>query len=400
MIRAVKNILPFTQPDRLWSGDSDDVIALHKPDGRLTRVSESVRHLLGHTPEDLNRKSLTNMLAPADRARVMSLFADVATTGTKGRTECRFLTADGKVRWTEIAVSADRAGRVRSIIRDITDRRQRDIDLMAARERAEMEADSRAGYLADLSHEIRTPLSALIGFADMMRNETFGPVGHEKYAEYADLIHKSGEHLLSLVSDLLDMAKLEAGKFTLDTEPVDLQELVTECVEISRLGAEKAGLDLNADIARDLPAVQLDARAVRQILLNLLSNAIKFTKEGGITVRLRHDEDHIWLSVSDTGIGMSREAQQRIGARFEQAHSAGVRGARGTGLGLALCHALTTLHDGEMRLVSEEGSGTRVSVCLPRHDSFPASEKDHMEDAFASLSSALDTQLATEKLAG
>ncbi|WP_306250740.1 PAS domain-containing sensor histidine kinase [Parvularcula sp. IMCC14364] len=399
MIRAVKSILPFAYPDRLWSGDSDDVIALHRPDGRLTRVSESVRHLLGHTPEDLNQKSLTNMLAPADRARVMSLFAEVAEKGSKGRTECRFLTADGRVRWTEIAVSADRAGRIRSIIRDITDRRQRDLALHAARDKAETEADSRAGYLADLSHEIRTPLSAMIGFADMMRNETFGPVGHDKYAEYADLIHKSGEHLLSLVSDLLDMAKLEAGKFTLDKEPVDLQNLITDCVEISRLGAETAGLDLNADIARDLPAVVVDARAVRQILLNLLSNAIKFTRQGGITVRLRYDEDHLWLSVSDTGIGMSREAQQRIGARFAQAHKEGVRGAKGTGLGLALCHALTELHHGEMRLVSEEGTGTRVSVCLPRIDA-PDADAATKDDAFAALATALDTQLSTEKMAG
>ncbi len=410
-METVKNYLAPTSADQLWSGDSDDMIALHDDYGRVTRVSESVHGLLGLSPDDLLGRPLTDILVPGDRAQVLSLLSRASATGEKGRAECRLLKADGSIAWTEVTVSTDPKGRIRTITRDIAARHQRDRHEQAARQRAEAEVENRTNYLADLSHEIRTPLSALIGFADMMRSETFGPVGHEKYGEYAELIHKSGQHLLSLVSDLLDIAKIEAGKFQLHKEATDLLELIRDCVEISRLGAEEAGLYLQADLGQDLPEMLVDPKAIRQILLNLLSNATKFTKEGGINVRLRADAGNIWISVSDTGIGMNKDNLARIGARFEQAHNEGVRGAAGTGLGLALTNALVQLHRGDLRLASEEGEGTKVVVCIPRIDAVtedtdnaetiatsPARSMDD-EAAFYTLTDMLTNALSTQRKA-
>ncbi len=365
MINAVKNYMFPLNADWIWSGDSDDMLALHDHEGRIIRISNSVQSVLGLGPKELKGRPITDVLAPQDRSKFLSVLSQICKTGRKERVECRLLKADGQAAWMEITLSTDRKGRIRSIARDIDERHLLHENVSAAKEKAEAEVEIRTNYLADLSHEIRTPLSALIGFADMMKSETFGPLGHEKYEEYAGLIHKGGQHLLSLVSGLLDMAKIEAGKFSLHKEPTDLAELVGDCVELFRLEAENAGLWLKFDVSDELQNVLVDPKAIRQILLNLLSNAIKFTKEGGVIVRMRSDEENIWISVIDTGVGMSQKELSRIGARFEQAHTEGVRGAKGTGLGLALSHALAEMHEGEMRIASREGQGTKAVIRLP-----------------------------------
>lgn len=237
--------------------------------------------------------------------------------------------------------------------------------LKAASEAARREAKETADLLADLSHEMRTPLNAVIGFADAMREETFGPLGHAKYGEYAEHIRASGGHLLDLVSSILDLAKIEADRFALKRETVDVGALAAECAGVMRLQAEAAGLRLVADIAPDLPASFLDKRAVRQILLNLLSNAVKFTSDGEVRLAAKADGGDIVLTVTDTGVGMSEAELNKLGARFTAAQGAGVRGAKGNGLGLALAFALAELHGGSMTLRSAPGEGVRAAVRLP-----------------------------------
>ena len=350
----------------LWTGDSDDMVALHGPDGRFRRVSDSALQVTGHAADDLAGKSLAEITAADDRGAALRALADACWLGRKGRAEFRICRADGTTGWAEMTVAVNKQGQIRTIIRDVAMRHARDAAEIAARKKAEAEAEARSSYLADLSHEIRTPLNAVIGFADMMRNETFGPIGHEKYEEYAGLIHKSGEHLLDLISDLLDMSKIEAGKYVLSPAATDMTALIEDCVEMMRLEAEKAGLTMALDLETEAgELVEADPKALRQMLLNLLSNAVKFTEKGSVTVRLRRDSSNIWLSVIDTGIGMSRDQLDRIGNRFEQAHREGVRGARGTGLGLALSHALAGLHEGELRVASREGEGTSAVIRLP-----------------------------------
>ncbi|GAB4518174.1 MAG: hypothetical protein Kow00133_03010 [Amphiplicatus sp.] len=237
--------------------------------------------------------------------------------------------------------------------------------LRAETEAARREAKERADLLADLSHEMRTPLNAVIGFAEAMSEETYGPLGHAKYAEYARHIRASGGHLLDLVSSILDLAKIEADRFSLKRERTDIAALVQECAGMVRLSAERAGLALNVEIEEDLPESFLHPRAVRQILLNLLSNAVKFASDGGVTLKAARDGEEIVLVVRDTGVGMSQAELAKLGARFTAAHGDGVRGAKGAGLGLALAFALAELHGGSMTLASAPGEGVTAAVRLP-----------------------------------
>ena len=219
--------------------------------------------------------------------------------------------------------------------------------------------------IADVSHEIRTPLNAVIGFADALRQESFGPLGDHRYRDYAKLIQESGQHVLSLVNDLLDLSKAESDKLTVEAVDLDVAELVKRCAEMMQLEAERAGLSLRVEVSPRLGAMRLDPKIVRQILLNLLSNAVKFTDEGDITIRARQLDQNLVVSVQDSGVGMSKEDLERVGERFYQARQQGVRGARGSGLGLALSQALAKAHGGRLDLSSTPGQGTTATLTLP-----------------------------------
>ncbi len=360
----------------LWSGQSDDMVCLHGPDGRFVKISESARSVTGHVATGLEGLTLRDITAPGDPGLALEALARATCLGQQGRAEFQIKRADGTISWAEMTTSVGYDGSVRSIIRDIAARRAGMDAESAARRKAEQEASLKSDYLADLSHEIRTPLGALIGFADAMKAETFGPLGSAKYSEYAGLIHKSGEHLLDLVSGLLDLSKIEAQRYEIHPEPVDLVELVEDCVGIIGVSAREAGLDLSTDSQLD-QLVAVDPRTIKQILLNLLSNAVKFTEHGGIRVKLRHDPHNIWISVTDTGVGMSAAQLARVGQRFRQAHKEGVRGDKGTGLGLALCDGLARVHDGDLRLTSVEGEGSTATLRLPFR---PVAQKSDMAD--------------------
>jgi len=247
---------------------------------------------------------------------------------------------------------------------------------------AEKDAQVNADLLADLSHEMRTPLNAVIGFADAMRNETFGPLGSEKYDEYVGHIRNSGAHLMDLISAILDLARKDAGRLTLKRTMIDCGVLAHECGAMVRGAAEDAGLSLELLIDDDLPESWLDARSVRQILINLLTNAVKFTSDGGVTLRVKQEGDAIVASVIDTGVGMNEEELARLGSRFTSVHGEGVRGAGGAGLGLALAFALTEAHGGAMSLKSAPGEGVEATVRLPilNAPARAASEEDKASD--------------------
>jgi signal transduction histidine kinase len=256
-----------------------------------------------------------------------------------------------------------------SLFRDATLERQRLkselLENLAAKEAAEAKSKVKSEFLANMSHELRTPLNAIIGFSDTMRSRLFGPM-HARYEEYAGLIHDSGQHLLSLITDILDLSKIEAGKFILDPRPVDLGETVATCLEMTRLRAEETGIALTAHVPDDLPMLIADPRSVKQILLNLLSNAVKFTPKGGaVSLSARAREGRLLLAVRDTGIGIPGKTLARIGLAFEQADNDPMRAREGTGLGLALVKSLVEQHGGRVQIESREGFGTTVSVELP-----------------------------------
>ncbi|MFN9925505.1 MAG: sensor histidine kinase, partial [Phenylobacterium sp.] len=219
-------------------------------------------------------------------------------------------------------------------------------------------------FLAGMSHELRTPLNAIMGFSDIMRQRLFGPLA-DRYAEYAGLIHESGEHLLELINDLLDMSKIEAERYELAREDFDAREAATAVLRLMRGQADRAGVTLRGVLPSAALMVDADRRALKQIALNLLANALRFTPAGGaVTLTLAAVEGELELAVVDTGVGIALADLERLGRPYEQAGDADKR-AGGTGLGLSLVRAFAALHGGRFTLQSVEGAGAAARVRLP-----------------------------------
>ncbi len=249
----------------------------------------------------------------------------------------------------------------------------------AEKVRAEGANKAKSEFLANMSHELRTPLNAINGFSEIMVGEMFGPLGDARYKEYAGDILSSGQHLLALINDILDMSKIEAGKMNLKFEPLTVEDVVEDAARLVRNRAEAAGLALELEFPRDLPEVEADYRAVKQVLLNLLSNAIKFTPRGGrVTVRAESRRDptgeRIRISVRDTGIGIAADDLQRLAQPFEQIESQPSTTQQGTGLGLALTKSLVEMHGGALDIQSAPGEGTTVAFSVPVRQADPRGE--------------------------
>jgi two-component system cell cycle sensor histidine kinase PleC len=231
--------------------------------------------------------------------------------------------------------------------------------------RAEEANHAKSSFLANMSHELRTPLNAIIGFSEIMKSEMFGPVGGEKYQGYCKDIHQSGQYLLDVINDVLDMSKIEAGRIRLDVVEVRLGRFLNDAMRVVSARADDKKLELSADIAKGI-RVRADQRLLKQIVLNLLSNAVKFTPEGGsIKVRARSCAGWVRIAIVDTGIGIPREALAKLGRPFEQVESQFTKSHQGSGLGLAIAKSLTELHGGSMRIRSTPDKGTMVLLRLP-----------------------------------
>lgn len=231
--------------------------------------------------------------------------------------------------------------------------------------RAEEANQSKSEFLANMSHELRTPLNAINGFSDIMKKEMFGPLGDPRYAEYVNDILFSGQHLLSLINDILDMSKIEAGKMTLNAEMMQIDDMINQVIRIVRGRADDSRLTLIYNPV-ETAEIEADSRLVKQILLNLMTNAIKFTPEGGsVTCDVTPNSAGIIIRITDTGIGISQEDIARLAQPFEQIDSQHSRQHEGTGLGLALSKAMVELHGGNLKMESEVGKGTSVIFTLP-----------------------------------
>ncbi len=260
--------------------------------------------------------------------------------------------------WGESAVVA--------VTRDVAQYKEYEADLLRARGEAEGANRAKSQFLASMSHELRTPLNAIIGFSEILERELFGQLGEERYRDYARLIHESGEHLLSVVNGILDMSKIEAGKFTIVREPFCVAALVESCCNILRHTAEMKGLTLKVELAGNLPELLADKRACKQMLLNVISNAIKFTEAGGrVTVSAKVDDGNMVFTVSDNGIGIPEKDLPRLGNPFVQAASCYDRSHEGAGLGLSVVQGLAKLHGGALKLESTLGEGTTARIILP-----------------------------------
>lgn len=374
-----------------WRAGAGDPVLRLAFDGEILAASHGARRLIGGE-EELAGRSILEFAGRDDRALLKEAMARAITaTGDAPaeRFKFRLLRPCAGPIFAEIALVTDGAS-LAALLRDRGPELAALRQSRAASERLEAQAAPDADMLADLGHELKTPLNAIVQFAEAMRAETFGPLGHEKYKEYAELIHATGGHAADLIAAILDRAKLDAGRYELTPALAAPGPLAKTCAEMVRGDAERAGLALNLEIEEDLPETMLDAGAVRRILVNLLNNAVKFTADGAVTLRVAERDGCIEFIVADTGVGMSQTALARLGERFTDLHKNGVRGATGTGLGLSMAYALAKLHGGALKLSSMPGEGTTARFIVPVRKSLKEMTDVAVSTGAADIQSQLD----------
>jgi cell cycle sensor histidine kinase DivJ len=328
-------------------------------DGRIAEAYGSA--VGGLEAEALAERQVGDLAAPEDRGEVEAALRRAAELGAA---EVGFAPAQDPGGWVVLNLSRVSFLRFIATLRDARVQKSREDGLEQARISAEAQNAGKSRFLANMSHELRTPLNAIMGFSDIMRQRLFGPLS-DRYAEYAELVHESGAHLLELINDVLDMSKIEAERFELAREAFDAREAASAVLRLMRGQAERAGVQLRGALPPEPLEIDADRRAVKQIALNLLSNALKFTPRGGsVTLTLQGAGDVLEIIVSDTGVGIAPADLERLGRPFEQAGDADQRAA-GAGLGLSLVRAFARLHGGEMTMESAVGEGTTVTVRLP-----------------------------------
>ena len=356
---------------RFLADNAMDLITRHTSDGRIRFASPAALPLLGMQPEQLIGLAPSALVHPDDLQTVQAAFMEASYFARAASAELRLKRADGSHVWAEIRCrpvpkSNGEAADIVAVTRDITERKAYERELIEARDLSEQASRSKSRFLANMSHELRTPLNAIIGFSEVMSHQMFGPLGGARYLEYSGLIHESGNHLLELINSILDMSKIEAGKFELSEEVIDLGAVAQAAIRFVKLPAERQGVVLKTAIAANAAQIFADKRAVKQILVNLLSNGVKFTPRGGeVRIMAGLDSQGVEIAVADTGMGISRKDLERLGKPFEQVEGEHVRSKEGTGLGLALVKALAAMHGGEAVLESTLGEGTVVRVRLP-----------------------------------
>jgi signal transduction histidine kinase len=244
---------------------------------------------------------------------------------------------------------------------------------LASRQKAVDAAQAKEQFFANMSHELRTPLNAILGFSEVLKEEMFGPLANDRYREYAEIIHKSGSHLLNLINDVLDMSKLGAGKLEMHFEPVDLLKVIGDCVCVVEQQAKQSDIRISINLYDGIEWLDADDKRLRQILLNLLSNAVKFTHAGGeIHVSAFRKGESIAISVSDTGVGINPADIPKVLEPYTQIDSDIGRKHDGTGLGLPLVKELAELHGGTLTIESAVDIGTTVTITLPKERALPA----------------------------
>ena len=339
-------------------------------------ANPSAYSLFGYGPdEELNGQALDVLIPERFRDRHRSHIQGFGSSGEQGR----FMSArqaplvglrvDGNEFPIEVSISKSVIGNEAlyvAIVRDksLEQKHQERLSMEILRTAAANSAKS--NFLANMSHELRTPLNAIIGFSELLKTQPFGPLGSPRYLQYIEDIRSSGDHLLQVVNDILDMSKIEAGECQLNESDCAVPDIAVAVVRMVSHRAREAGIEIVVCTSDNMPFLRADERMLRQILLNLLSNAVKFTPAGGrVTLSAHVEKRGLVFSVADTGIGIAPDMMELVMRPFGQGNSSLRRGIEGTGLGLPLVKGLTELHGGSFDLRSVEGQGTIATVRLP-----------------------------------
>jgi len=372
-----------------------DMITRHNSNGDVTFASCGALALLRLGSDKLEGNGLFQRIHIPDRPAYLQAISEVLYKSDDDHepvtvelrmmrsmsdiSDSQEMLSDKALIWTEMkcAPERDASGEIVGVVaatRDISVRKERQEELIEARNEAEAANLSKTRFLANVTHELRTPLNTIIGFSELLLNPLVVQDQQERQHEYAELINKGGNHLLSLVNALLDMSRIESGNFEVHPHQFDMKELVEDCCKMMQTDAEKKSVALYANIDDKVPDVNMDPRACRQILLNLMSNAIKFSDEQGqvaVSIGWDRDEDsnilsdHIRLIVNDKGIGIDADDIPRLATPFVQADSSHQRRYEGAGIGLSIVKGLAELQGGSLTIESELGAGTSMIIRLP-----------------------------------
>jgi PAS domain S-box-containing protein len=335
-------------------------------------VNDRLCEIFNYSREELTKLTWTEITHPDDIEEDVAQFDRVLAGETDGYSmDKRFIRKGGEIIHATISAKCVRKENgvidyFVAFVQDITQRKQTEDELYKAKEAAEVANRAKSDLLANMSHELRTPLNAIIGFSNTMASQMFGPL-HAKYIDYASDIHSSGEHLLELITDILDESALEANRLILSKERLDIGEIIEESFQMVNGLAKEGEVDLSCIVENCLPPLFADRRRLKQILLNLLSNAIKFTPPEGeiaVSASFENESDHVF-KISDSGVGMDTSELGQAMSKFGQADSGLGRKKEGIGLGLPLARGLVELHDGTFEIKSEKGKGTTVTVRFP-----------------------------------
>ncbi|MFB9793094.1 sensor histidine kinase [Shinella granuli] len=374
---------PAASPYDLFAG----LVTLHDARGFVTAVHGRDRADMLAWMRDPMGRGYLDQIHVSDRIGFLAAIDRLRQGGTRETVELRIdrprIEADAeqfthmRVEMTALAGADGALAAVVAQSRDMSDEAR--LRGESARKAAEAESanDAKTRFLAAVSHELRTPLNAILGFSDILAGEYFGKLENDRQREYVTLIHQSGSHLLSVVNTMLDVSKIEAGRYELMSEPFLVADSVKACEQMLGLQAREKGIKLTSRVPRAIGEAVADQRAIQQVLINLVGNAIKFTDRGGIvTIDATREGRDLILTVSDTGIGIPADKLALIGQPFMQVQNEYTRKYEGTGLGLSLVKGLVALHGGSFLIQSRPGEGTVISVRVPADGSGIAQEND------------------------
>ncbi|MDK2830508.1 MAG: hypothetical protein PWQ75_260 [Methanolobus sp.] len=364
--KAEEEIIRSEMKYRALFEKSNDAVLIHDLTGRILDINDKACTMFGYSKKDMMKINIIKLMHPDDIENTVAAMEKIKENKS-WRNETRMIRADGSILHLDVSGSLIEAqgNIIQAVGRDITERIKAEEEKMQATIEAETASRSKSDFLATMSHELRTPLNSIIGFSDIILDGMAGNL-EDKQEHYLQHISQSGRHLLNLINDILDISKIEAGKMELYPEIVDIRTSVSEIVTMTESLASRKNITVDIDMPDDMPLISADKSKIKQIMYNILGNAIKFTDNGGnVHIKLSSDDENVTMSITDTGIGISPEDQNKLFKPFSQIDTSISRSFEGTGLGLALVKELIELHGGRIWVESEAGKGSTFSFKLP-----------------------------------